>query len=76
MPKAGGVPRPAVAYHSMTNTTSGQQADPLMQQCACPVRTARQQGLAHIRARPEQDHQSQLSGPGSMAMLGDELCRC
>jgi len=75
MPKGWpGCPRARRAYHLDDHTTSGQQADPLMQQCACPVRTARQQGLAHIQS-------SARAGPPEPALRSpgrwharDELC--
>ena len=74
MPEAGwGALRPAVAHHLNDHTAARQQVDPLAQQHACPVRTARQQGLTHVRARPEQDHQSQRSSPRVDGMLGDKL---
>ena len=59
MSQAGrGTLRPAMAHHLKDHPVPRQQVDPLTQQHACPVRTARQQSLAHVRARPEQDHQS------------------
>src|SRR5665647_684898 len=35
---------------------------------------ARQQGLTHVRGRPEQDHQSQRSAARVDGMFGNELC--
>ena len=75
MSKAGrGALRPAVAHHLDDHTTSRQQVDPPTQQHACPVGTPCLQGLAHVRARPEQDQQCQRSGPRVDGMLGDNLC--
>ena len=75
MPEAGwGALRPTVVDHLDDHTAARQQVDPLTQQHACPVGTARQQGLTHVRARPKQDQQSQRSGPRIDGMLSDELC--
>ena len=74
VPEAGGCAlRPAMAHHLDDHTTAWQQVDPLAQQQAGPVGTARQQGPTHVRARPEEDHQSQLTGPRVDGMLRDEL---
>ena len=74
VPEAGGCAlRPAVAHHLDDHTTAWQQVDPLAQQQTGQVGTARQQCLAHVRARPEEDHQSQLTGPRVDRMLRDEL---
>lgn len=65
--------RPAMAHHLDDHTTARQQVDPLAQQPACPVGASRQQGLAHVRGRPEQDQQRQLSCSRVDGVLGDEL---
>jgi hypothetical protein len=75
MPEAGrGARRPAMTHHLDDHPAARQQVDPPAQEHARPIGTAGQQGLAHVRARPEQDHQSQRSGPWVDGMLGNKLC--